>query len=103
MMVAQKLRRLTEEGGSEDTFPGWLIPVAVSVGLVLMITCLVCCTMRCFSPDGTKEPLWTSTEQDEGQSVRPTTHDGHRLQTVKGDDGNDMYRDRSSFARQGGA
>tara|TARA_B100000963_G_C22308246_1_gene528855 strand:+ start:140 stop:421 length:282 start_codon:yes stop_codon:yes gene_type:complete len=92
MMVAQELRRLAEEEDG-DTFPGWLIPVAVSVGLVLMIMCLVCCTMRCFSPDGTKEPLWTSTEQDEEQSVRPT---------IEGEGGSSNHRKRSSSGRQSG-
>jgi len=91
MMIVQELRRLSED--DEDTFPGWLIPVVVLVGLILMITCLVCCTVRCFSPEQTKGPLWTTTEQDEAQFVRPATRDGHWLQTVKGNDGNSIYRD----------
>ena len=90
-MIVPELRRLSE--ADEDTFPGWLIPAAVLAGLVLMIACLVCCTVRCFSPEQTKGPLWTTTEQGEAQFVRPAAHDGHWLQTIKGNDHNSIYKD----------
>tara|TARA_B110001452_G_scaffold198367_1_gene168342 strand:+ start:7430 stop:7732 length:303 start_codon:yes stop_codon:yes gene_type:complete len=99
-MIAHELRRLAEE--NEDTFPGWFIPVAVLVCLILMITCLVCCTVRCFSPEQTKGPLWTTTEQGEAQLVRPATHDGHWLQKVVGNDGNSIYKDNPCLTPQDG-
>ena len=53
----------------DDEFPFWLVLVIVCAVITLIFCFVVCCVIRCFSPEQTWGPWWYSTEDGVKQFV----------------------------------
>ena len=52
------------------SFPLWAALLSIIGGVVLMLSFVTCCVVRCFRPEGTRGPAWTPNKDGTEQTIR---------------------------------
>ena len=63
--------RLLSEENTSSEWALWMILLFISLNLLVLFVCVVCCVIRCFVPEESAGPAWAPNKDGRAQIVGP--------------------------------